>query len=445
MLTTTESTVLDNGVRVISEKLAHNQCAAVSILINASPKDEEEHQSGLAHLTEHALFLGTPQRSASDLARLIDSAGGCFGAFTAPDYTCFYAHVLEDYASYAFDMMGDILVASDVPDELLEREKQVIRQEIAGVADSHEEILLELTKNALWPNDELSRSITGDEENVLELGRSDVLDFIRDYYTPDQIIVAAAGAIDHHSIVEQTQDAFWMLEGKQPENSPSPPTVGGGGVQVETRPSTHCSFSVAIPTPAYAHDSRFPLHVINNLLGGGLSSRLYRALREAKGLVYSIQSEVLAYRRAGMLVARGTTTQENLVPCVVGVLNELMQLAVGESPVDDEELWVSKRQVRSQSQLATDLVSNRVARISTQQYHFGERISDEQILTAIDQVTIDDVQNVSRQILLSGLARLCISVVGPVETDAPEMQSLREVQQHYASFGAETASSEGIS
>lgn len=440
MLEQTESTRLDNGVRVISESSSEHRSTAISILVDASPKDEASDQAGLAHLTEHAQFLGTPQRNGSELARLIDSAGGCFGAFTSPEYTCFYAHVLEDYASYALDLLGDILVASAVPEELLEREKEVIRQEIIGALDSHEEILLAMTKRALWPSDVLSRSITGDEASVRSLTREDVLDFVARQYTPDRIVVAAAGAISHENLVEQTQDAFWALDGESKAPPTSPPELGAGCVQLETRPSSHCSFSVAIPAPEYTASNRIALHVLNNLLGGGLSSRLYRGLREDKALVYSVQAEVLAYKRAGMLVIRGTTTQENLVPCVLEVLNQIMQLALATLRVDDEELWISKRQVRSQSQLATDLVSNRVARIVTQFYHFGCRIPDESILESIDAITNADIQDVSEEVLLYGLQRLCISIVGPIESDAPEMANLTEIQAQYANLVVEITS-----
>ena len=427
----TEFTTLENGIRVVSETIPQHPSTALSILVDASPKDEVETQPGLAHLTEHALFLGTPQRDGPELARLIDSAGGCFGAFTAPEYTCFYAHILEDYASYALDLLGDILVASTVSADLLEREKQVIRQEIISAADSHEEILLAMTKRALWPNDVLCRSITGDENSVQSLKRQDVLTFVAQNYTPDRIIVASAGAAEHESLVEQTQDGFWTLDGSSQETSQSAPILGDGGVQVETTPSSYCSFSIAIPAPAYADSDRIALHVLNNLIGGGLSSRLYRALRENNAMVYSIQSEIIAYGRGGMLVARGSTTKENLVPCVAEVLHQITQLAFGDG-VDAEELWISKRQVRSQSQLATDLVSNRVARIATQFYHFGHRIPDEQILAEIDAVTVEDVQQVSEQVLAAGLKSLCISVVGPVESDAPEIANLMDIQQQYS-------------
>ena len=309
MLTTpkTEWTRLDNGVRVITERVENSVSTGISVLVDAGPQDELPRKLGLAHLCEHAAFLGTPLRSSKELARLIDAAGGCFGAFTAPDYTCYYSHVLEEYASYAVDLLGDILVASQYPEEALEREKEVICQEIIGSQDSPDEILLALTKKNLWPNDTLSNSLIGTEEQVRSLNRSDVVQFVSRQYTPDRIIVAAAGSVEHDSIVEQVQDAFWPLRGQSEPRSFDAPQVEGG-FAIKSMPTSQCSFAIAVPTPGFNDDDRYVLHVMNNLIGGGMSSRLYQSLREEHGLVYSVQSNVLSYRRGGALVVSGATS-----------------------------------------------------------------------------------------------------------------------------------------
>jgi len=196
-VSTTQSTRLDNGVRVVTEQIQNTRSASLSILVDAGPQDEPVEKLGLAHLCEHALFLGTPQHSSQELARMMDAAGGYFGAFTAPEYTCFYANVLEDYVSYALDLKGDILVASQYPEDLLAREKDVICPEILGYQDNHDEILLSQTKNGLWPNHSLSRSITGTVSQVEALTRSDVARFVSRQYTPERIIVAVAGSAEH--------------------------------------------------------------------------------------------------------------------------------------------------------------------------------------------------------------------------------------------------------
>ena len=432
MLTTPQTnwTRLDNGVRVVTEQVHDCASAGISVLVDAGPQDETEGQIGLAHLCEHAAFLGTPLRTSQELALLIDAAGGCFGAFTAPDYTCFYSHVLKEYVSYALDLMGDILVASKYPEKCLEREKGVICQEIIGYQDSPDSVLLDLTKQNLWPNDTLSNSVIGSIEDVKGLTRSDVIQFVSRQYTPDRLIIAAAGGIEHDSIVEQVQDAFWTLRGQSNPRTDLPPVVKGG-IAIEEMPTAQCSFAVALPAPAFSDKNRYTLHVMNNLIGGGMSSRLYQTLREKHGLVYSVQSSVLSYRRGGALMITGATTDEKLIEGISLVLMQLMSLAVWDSPIDEEELWKSKMQVRSQSRLATDLISNRVSRIATQEFHLNARIDDEKILEDIDSVTLEDLQKMAFELLMNGMQHLSIAVTGPVKPTGSVYDELADI---YASF-----------
>ena len=432
----TQYTRLDNGVRVITEHIPHIGSAGISVLVDAGPQDEAPGQSGLAHLCEHALFLGTPLRDSTQLAQLIDTAGGQLGAFTAPDYTCFYAHVLDEYVSYALDLLGDILVASSFPEAAMNREKDVVCQEILQYQDSPNHLVLESLKNLMWPGDTLANSITGSVEDVQKLTRSDVIEFISRNYTPDRIIVAAAGAVEHESIVEQTQDAFWTLRGRSPARAESP-VAPVGGVRVTPLNTNQCTFNIAIPLPAYASEERHALHVVNNAIGGGMSSRFYQSLREKTGMSYSISSDVLAYRRAGMLVVEGATSPENLLASLQLILFELTSFAVGQNPIGEEELWKSKMQVRGQSRLAADIIPNRVARLATQNFHFQTSMSADRILEEIDSVTLEDVQNIATDVMLPSLKHLAISVVGPVAEDGSVCDELNGLHECYSALGGE--------
>ena len=435
----TIGSVLENGVRVISEHLAHTSSAAVSVLVEAGPQDEPENKSGLAHLCEHSLFLGTPQRNSKVLAQDIDAAGGCFGAFTAPDYTCFYAHVMEDYVSYGFDLLGDILVASEFPKSGVEREQEVICQEIRGFRDQPDHIALQLTKELLWPNHLLSRSVTGRESDVRDLSRDDVVDFISENYTPDRIIVAAAGAVDHGSIVEQVQDAFWTLkktDDKRPKRIElSPPTAPRGGCLAHYLPTTQVSFSIGLPTMKYDDPRRYAMFVLANLFGGGMSSRLYQQLRERNALVYSVQSNLLSYRDGGAMIVSGATSLEGLLPSIEITLNQLVGLLVDGLPVSEEELWKSKMQVRSQSRLASDMISNRVSSIVTQEFHFGHRICSDEIIAQIDAVTIEELQSLAQTLFSESLAHLAVVVAGPIRSDDAAFSDLESLVEKYRGVG----------
>ncbi|MDX1930906.1 MAG: pitrilysin family protein [Pirellulaceae bacterium] len=433
----TQRAQLKNGVRVVTEHVPSTRSAGISVLIDASPQLEPFDKLGLAHVCEHALFLGTPQRNGRELARTMDLAGGCFGAFTAPDYTCVFAHVLEDYVTYAMDLVGDMLVESSVEAELLKREKDVIKQEILSYQDDPADLVLQLSKQSLWPNDPLSRSVIGTVENVEAIDRSDVIGFMRQFYTPSRIIVAAAGAVNHDSIVEQVEDAFWnMSDGGEHRQQLTQSAVNvPGRVNVVTRPISQCYFSLAIPTFVYDDDRRYAMHVLSNLLGGGMSSRLFEALREQSGLVYSIDSSVLAYRRAGALLIQGQTSPEQLIQSVHLALSQLLMLSIGERPVEADELWKSKMQVRSQSRLGTDMTSNRVSSIATQEFHFGTRIPDDSVIEAIDSVNIEAIQQVASDVLLNGLRSLSISVVGNVSHKDALFNDLVDLRNCYSSIG----------
>ena len=426
-------TKLDNGICVLTESVPSTHSVGISVLVDASPRDETDEQSGLAHFCEHALFLGTPLRDQTSLTRLIDSAGGQLGAFTAPDYTCFYAHVLQDYTSYAIDVLGDILVASSYPEELLEREKDVIAQEIRGGDDQPGQFLTQQIKTTLWPDQPISRPVAGSVESVRALSRSDVLSFVSRHYTPDQITVAAAGAVDHASFAEQVEDAFWTLRGYGP--SVAREVVRPvGGVSVHPSGGEQAYFSIAIPTCAYSDERRYGLHVLNALLGGGLSSRLQVKLRDEAGLVYFVQSSLLAYRDAGCLLIEGACSAETLVQVLEHTLIELAGLALWQRPIDEEELWKTSMQVRGQTQLAADIVSNRVARLATQQFHFGQRIEDDEIVQSINNVSLEQLQSICLTLLAPAFHHLTIAVQTPTEPASSVCDALNDLRDSFATI-----------
>ena len=212
-----------------------------------------------------------------------------------------------------------------------------------------------------------------------------------------------------------------------------------GGVEIIPAETNQCTFNIAIPLPEFSSTRRHELHVVNCAMGGGMSSRFYRALREKSGMAYSISSEVLAYRRAGALLIEGVTSPENLIASLQVILFELTNLATGQSPIGEEELWKSKMQVRGQSRLAADVIPNRVARLATQNYHFGDSIETARILKDIDAVTIERANELACTVLLSGLEHLSISIVGPVDASGPVYEDLMDLYECYAGLATSTS------
>jgi predicted Zn-dependent peptidase len=342
----------------------------------------------------------------------MDVAGGQMGAFTGRDYTCFYANVLSDYCPYALDLLGDILLNSTFPEENLEREKLAILHEIDNACDNPYDRIHQRLKELMWPHSALGRSILGTRDSVQGFTREDVIYFAHNHYLPDRVILAASGNLNHDHFVAQTQDAFWRMLGTSiPRQSVI--SKSQGGVVLEHAPVSQAYFAVGIPTGNYTDENRYLLHLLNCLLGGGMSSRLFYSLREERGLVYHIQSEIHAYRDAGLLVMEGSTTPEQLIQVLSLILVELYRLASFDAPVDAEELWKAKMQIRGQHLLASECLHTRMSRMLTQEHYFGHRIADEDILDAIDAIDFHALREYATEALLPSLANLGVAVIGP--------------------------------
>lgn len=423
-------TMLANGVQVVTETVPNSRTISLGVMVNANPQHDPVGQSGLAHLTEHALFQGTTCRDAAAISRLMDAAGGQMGAFTSRDYTCFYANVLDEYSTYAMDLLGDVLVNSVFPAENIEREKAAILNEIEGCRDNPSDRVHALLKKTVWPQHSLGCSIHGDPHDVQLLTRDDVIRFVRDHYVPEGITLAAAGNLDHDTIVEQAQDALWSLSGSRVD----PPRQACGferGVSVEASPYRQAYFAIGIRSNPYAHGDRYRQFVLNSILGGGMSSRLFRELRESRGLVYGIQSEYHGYRDGGLLVIEGSTAPEQLMQVLALTMMELYRLDSSERPIDEEELWTARMQIRGQHLLAAENTHTRMSRLATQHFYFDRQVAESEVLQEIAAIDLEAIQNYVDRSFVPLLGDVSVAVVGP---DSPESFSEASVRELMADF-----------
>jgi predicted Zn-dependent peptidase len=407
-----QRTTLENGIRVVTDTMPGVRSLTLGILVQASPRDEGPEQSGLAHLTEHLLFQGTSNRDAHQIARFMDLAGGQFDGFTTRDYTCYTATVLDEHYPYALDLLGDLFLNSTFPADSLEREKAAVLCEMEAARDTPPERVHDCLKQAVWPDHALGRPLTGRPHTVRALTREDVIYFFHKHYVPDQIIVAAAGRLEHQDFVAQVRDGFWRMLG-QADRTPVAAPVHRPGVVLEYAPVSQAYFALGVPACPYAASERYGLHVCNSLLGGGISSRLVSRLREERGLVYHIGSDYHAYSDAGLLVIEGSTAPENL-PAVLGLtLAELWRLAAGEEPVSEEELWRAIVQMRRQHLLAGESTATRMSRLATQELYFGRYLPAGEVLAAIEAVDLAALNRLAENVLLPALPQATVAVVGP--------------------------------
>jgi predicted Zn-dependent peptidase len=418
-------TVLENGIRVVSERMPQARSIALGVLCEASPHHETAEQSGLAHLTEHLLFQGTSSRDALQIARLIDLVGGSVGGFTTRDYTCYAATVLDEHCPYALDLLGDLLLNSTFPQDKLENEKHAILREIDSMQDAPEVRINDLLKASVWPDHALGRPIAGSPATVARLTREDVIYFFHRNYEPGSIIVAAAGNLIHEDFAAQVRDSFWRLLPSHRLELSAPPDFRSG-VWVEHRPVSQAYFCVGLRASPYTHADRYSLHVLTSLLGGGISSRLFRRFREDQGLVYHIGAEYHAYRDGGLLVVEGSTAPQHLLTVLEGIFVELGRLAVSYGAVDEEELWKAKMQLRSQHHLGSENSQTRMSRLATQELYFGRQMNSGEILREIETVNVARLQRLAVDLLDDSLRQPAVVVVGPGDAEQCSVAAIEQ-------------------
>jgi len=415
-------TVLSNGVRVVTERMVGVRSLTIGVIIEVGSKHESRKLNGIAHCIEHLLFKGTTGRDAATLARMIDLAGGQLGAFTTRDYTCLFAAVLDDYRTYALDIFGDILLHSLLDAESLRREQEAIFQEQEAGEERPEKLVQEILKQAVWHDHPLGQSIYGQRSSVARITKDDVLTFFRDYYGADRIIISAAGNVEHDDFVAQVNDALWALpqsgQAKATEKLAVPEFQPA--VEIRKRDSAHVYFTLGAPASSYASPERYAVYVLNNLLGSGMSSRLYQQMRDQQGWVYEIGSVYHPYREAGLMLVEGFTTPRNLLPVLRGTVDVLISLL--SEPVNEEELWRAKERLRGEILIGAEASNTRMSQLATQELYFGRYIPVEELVNSIRAVTPEDIIEVAGEMFQPG--NLAITAVGPLSESSSQIAEL---------------------
>lgn len=406
------STVLENGLRVVTEEIPGARSISIGVLVDAGPQDDPTGKEGLAHFVEHAIFQGTSTRNAREISAMIDEAGGQMSAFTSRDYTCVYAHIMDDYCTFAWELLGDILLNSTFCEDALSRERDVILQELSLESDDFAGRVHDVLKSKIWGDHPLGREVAGTVDSVQHLTRQDAVTFVQRQYTPDRMIVAAAGAAQHDRMVEQARDSLWRLAGTATPR-PTLPCEFRSVVSYEQRDIARTYFNVALPSLPYADARRYATHALNAVLGGGMSSRLYASLREQLGLVYYVHSQYYAYRDAGTIMIEGATSHESLEQVLQGIVIELDRLA--QEGLTDDELWRVKKQMKGQHLLTADSLSTRMSRLLTQNFYFGEFLPERKVLEAIDAIDAEAIRTQAELVLESGL--LGVGAIGSDESE----------------------------
>ena len=411
-------TTLENGIRVVSETLPHTRSIALGILIEAGPRNEPPDKMGIAHLAEHLFFQGTSSRDAHETALFMDRAGGNIGAFTTRDYTFFGATVLDDHLPYALELLGDALLNALFLDESLAREKQSILAEIARGEDDPQTKAHDLLKHIIWGSHPLGRPIAGTKSSVEACSREDLIYFVHENYLPDRMIIAAAGNLIHEDLTAQVRDAFWRMIGQSARTLLDQKPEHRSGIRVENKPFQQIYFALGIPALPYDHESRLALHLLTRILGGGLSSRLYRRLREELGLVYYIGAEYHAYRDAGLIVIEGSAPPEHFEQVISQIRQVLIDLRDDSQRIDEEELHTAQMSLRGHHLLESEHSYVQMSRLATQMLYFGRKIDPDEILDGFLKYNPESLNPFIQNYLTGALGNTALAAVGPCQNSS---------------------------
>ena len=413
-----QKTTLSNKLRIVTERIPHVKSVSVGIWVNVGSRDEREAEGGISHFIEHMIFKGTARRDALQIAKEIDQIGGMSNAFTSKEFTCFHAKVMSDHLPLVTDLLTDIFLGSLFGEEDLERERQVILQEIRMVEDTPDELVHILFSRNLWPGHAVGRPVMGAVETVSSIGPAEIRDYLNRTYRPPKIVIAAAGDVDHQAFVELMAPAFESLkEGAALKRVAPPSTATGTQVSYKELEQVHLCLGSGFPN--VLDDRRFAAAILNIILGGNMSSRLFQEIREKRGLAYSVYSFFSAYLDAGMLGVYAGVDAAQTAETVQLILAELKKFR--EGLLEASELKAAQEHLKGSIILGSESVDNRMTRLAKNEITYGRNIDFDEILDKINAVTLDEVIALAQEYIKP--EQLNLTVLGPLngELIPPDM------------------------
>ncbi len=405
-----QRTVLDNGVRVVTEVMPHVRSVATGIWIGSGSRSERPEQNGLSHFIEHMVFKGTNRRSAEQIARDVDSIGGNLDAFTAKELVSFNTKVMDEHLSAAFDVVADLVLDPVFRNEDIERERQVILEEIKMEADNPEYLVHEIFAANFWKDHSIGRPILGTRQTVGEFDRDAALGFYRQTYSGSNLIVTSAGNLTHERIVELTRNYFERLpKGKPLDPGPAPDTHARVAIRSK-RELEQVHLCVGVPSYSLTHEDRFIGYVLNTILGGGMSSRLFQTIRERQGLAYAIFSELSPYSDTGALCIYAGTSLEHVGRVISSIMGEFTRLK--EEYVPAEEMRRAVNYLKGSLLLSLESTTSRMSNLARQELYFGRFFSVDELVARVEAVTPEDVMRVARSFFVP--RHIGVSILGNV-------------------------------
>jgi predicted Zn-dependent peptidase len=403
--------LLPNGLVVITEPMAHVRSVSVGVWLRSGSRREPSELNGISHFIEHMVFKGTRRRTAEDIAREVDSVGGMLDAFTAKELVCFNTRVLDEHLPKAFDVLSDMLLEPKFADEDIQREKSVVLEEIRMTQDNPEDLVHELFTQNFWNPHALGRPILGTPKTVSAFTREKLNSWFRRWYAPNNLVITAAGHLEHPRFVDLVAERFAKLAPSGPTSSDPVPCPVPHITLRKKNELEQVHICIGVPALPMNDRRRFAVSVLNNVLGGGMSSRLFQNVRERQGLAYAIFSELNAYKDVGMLSVYAGTSIDTAAKLIQCVLQEFRRLK--DEPLSAEELRRSKDHLKGATLLALEGTGQRMNSLARYHLYFNRHFTPQELIAMLESVTPADVQQVAREFFQKD--HLAASVVGNLD------------------------------
>ena len=403
-------TTLANGLRIVSESIPYMSSVSLGIFAGTGSRHETPAEQGVSHFIEHLMFKGTHRRSAKDIAEMVDDVGGQLNAATDRENTCYYIKVLPEHLSLGMDILSDMLLNSKFADVDVEKERQVVLEEISLYEDSPDELIHDLHMNSLWPGHALGRNILGTRETIAAMNRQAIIDYRMRHYVPDNLVIAAAGNLTHEQLVELSQLYWADVSGKSQTVVDLTPTfVSARLLQEKDIEQLH----VCLGTPGVAHDSPqyYASHVLNTILGGGVSSRLFQSIREDRGLAYSVCSYPSSFRDTGLMTIYAGVSPENSRE-VIEITNAILS-DIRLNGVRPDEIKRAKEQLKAGLMFSMESSASRMSRVGRAEISSREYLSPEKLAAKVDAVSLEQLFELAQPLYQPETT--CMTALGPVE------------------------------
>jgi predicted Zn-dependent peptidase len=415
---TVQQHTLANGFRIVSEHMPGLESAAIGIWVTAGGRHERIEQNGIAHFLEHMAFKGTKARTALQIAEAVEDVGGYINAYTSREVTAYYARVLRQDVPLAVDVIGDILLNPVFDPREIEVERGVILQEIGQSLDTPDDVIFDWLQEECYRNQPLGRTILGPAERVSSFSREDLQGFVAEHYGPGQMILAAAGAVDHDVLVRLAEDLFGHLEAKPGFVAESATFIGGEARQVKDLEQAH--FALAFEGPGYRDQMMYTAQIYASALGGGMSSRLFQEVREKRGLCYTIFSQAGSYADTGSMTVYAGTSGDQLAELAGITIDEMKRAA---DDMSDAEVERARAQMKAGMLMGLESPSNRAERLARLVQIWDRVPTLESTVARIDAVTTAEVRELAETMAVSAPAAMAL--YGPVDK-APTLADLQE-------------------